>query len=88
MLSELLKELPGRRDPNPFHTFRLLAAREIDGITGERDRALLAGIDRSVRRQVEWDRRFGRISYSRRREVEDPHGPTLQQSSLVRGTLK
>ena len=73
MLEELLEELLHRRDADALDSFGRLAQDELRRIAHERDCALLPCLNRAVGRDVERNRRSGRVGRAGDGEIEDPH---------------
>ena len=77
VVDELCEELARWRNADAFDAVRGRAYRELDAVSGQRDRALLIRLDRAVRSQVQQQRRSRRISGPRCDQIEDLHNATL-----------
>src|SRR4051812_30523806 len=73
MVDELLEELLPRRDADALDLLGRLARDELRRVAGEDDRALLLCLDRAVGRDVEGNRRPGRVGRAGDGEIEDLH---------------
>src|SRR5207244_1401764 len=73
VVDELLEELLQRRDADALDSLGRPARDELRRVAREHDRALLPCLDRAVGRDVERERRPGRVGRAGDGEVEDLH---------------